>query len=343
MTGLGSKHDWERPGAFEVAPGVHRIPLPLPNDGLHAVNVYAIADGEQVVMIDAGWALDSSRQVLESSLGLIGYDLGSISRFLVTHVHRDHYTQAITIRRVFGSRVFLGIEERHTLSELLSTAQHLPKGLLDRLRAGGAASLVDELVRAESATDPVDLREWAEPDEWLSDGMAIPVGGRTLSVLATPGHTRGHVVFHDAQARLLFAGDHVLPHITPSIGFESAPAASPLSHYLASLRTVAALADSTLLPAHGPIAESTAGRVSELLDHHKHRLDATFVAVRNGATTGYDVAQELRWTSRQRRFSELDLFNQMIAVNETIAHLEVLVEQQKLAVSEVAGVDIYRS
>jgi glyoxylase-like metal-dependent hydrolase (beta-lactamase superfamily II) len=343
MTDVESKHDWERPGAFEVAPGVHRIPLPLPNDGLHAVNVYAVADGEQVVMIDAGWALDSSRRQLESSLGSIGYDLSSISRFLVTHVHRDHYTQAITIRRVFGSRVLLGIEERHTLSELLSTAQHLPKALLDRLRAGGAASLVDELVRAESVTDPVDLREWGEPDEWISDGMAIQVGGRTLSVLATPGHTRGHVVFHDAQARLLFAGDHVLPHITPSIGFESAPAASALSHYLASLRTVAALADSTLLPAHGPIGESTAGRVSQLLSHHQHRLAATLVAVSEGAATGYDVAQTLRWTSRQRRFSELDLFNQMIAVNETIAHLEVLVEQQKLAVSEVAGVDIYRN
>jgi glyoxylase-like metal-dependent hydrolase (beta-lactamase superfamily II) len=322
---------------------VHRIPLPLPNDGLHAVNVYAIADGEQVVMIDAGWALDSSRRRLESSLGLIGYDLGSISRFLVTHVHRDHYTQAITIRRVFGARVLLGFGERHTLAELLSTGHHLPKGLLDRLRGGGAASLVDELLRADAVTDPVDLREWGEPDEWLHDGMAIQVGQRTLSVLATPGHTRGHVVFHDAQARLLFAGDHVLPHITPSIGFESAPAASPLSHYLTSLRTVAALADSTLLPAHGPIASSTAGRVSELFRHHQDRLDATLHAVSHGAATGYDVAQALRWTSRQRRFAELDLFNQVIAVNETIAHLEVLVEQQKLAVSGVDGVDVYRT
>ncbi|MGH3629143.1 MAG: MBL fold metallo-hydrolase, partial [Sciscionella sp.] len=35
------RHAWEEPGAFPVAPGVHRIPLPLPNDGLRAVNVYA--------------------------------------------------------------------------------------------------------------------------------------------------------------------------------------------------------------------------------------------------------------------------------------------------------------
>ncbi|WP_308253006.1 hypothetical protein [Pseudonocardia sp. ICBG601] len=32
------------PGVFRSAPGVYRIPLPLPQDGLRAVNVYALAD-----------------------------------------------------------------------------------------------------------------------------------------------------------------------------------------------------------------------------------------------------------------------------------------------------------
>jgi glyoxylase-like metal-dependent hydrolase (beta-lactamase superfamily II) len=35
-------------------------------------------------------------------------------------------------------------------------------------------------------------------------------------------------VFADHAAGLLFAGDHVLPRITPSIGFEPVPAAQPL-------------------------------------------------------------------------------------------------------------------
>ena len=74
---------------------------------------------------------------------------------------------------------------------------------------------------------------------------------RTLAVVATPGHTQGHVVFVDAAAGLLFAGDHVLPHITPSIGFEPVPvelAAGRLPH---SLRLVRELPDRRLLPAHG--------------------------------------------------------------------------------------------
>jgi hypothetical protein len=76
---------------------------------------------------------------------------------------------------------------------------------------------------------------WQEPDIWLADRTAVPLEGRVLRAIATPGHTRGHTVFHDESAGVLFAGDHVLPHITPSIGFEPAPPPSPLSTFLTSL------------------------------------------------------------------------------------------------------------
>src|SRR3712207_8035936 len=37
---------------------------------------------------------------------------------------------------------------------------------------------------------------------------------------ALPIYTRGHLMFLDERDGTLFAGDHVLPHITPSLGFE---------------------------------------------------------------------------------------------------------------------------
>jgi hypothetical protein len=36
-------------------PGIYRIPLPLPFDGLRAVNAYAIETADGLVMIDSGW------------------------------------------------------------------------------------------------------------------------------------------------------------------------------------------------------------------------------------------------------------------------------------------------
>ena len=63
-------------------------------------------------------------------------------------------------------------------------------------------------------------------------------------------------MFADHAAGLLFAGDHVLPTITPSIGFEPALPAQPLGDFLGSLTKVRGLPDLRLLPAHGPVADS---------------------------------------------------------------------------------------
>ena len=107
----------------------------------------------------------------------------------------------------------------------------------------------------------------------------------------TPGHTQGHFVFADRAAGLLFAGDHVLPTITPSIGFEPVPVEQPLRDFLGSLTKVRALPDLRLLPAHGPVAPSSHARVDELLDHHETRLAQCLDALAGGPGTAYDVAR----------------------------------------------------
>jgi glyoxylase-like metal-dependent hydrolase (beta-lactamase superfamily II) len=175
--------------------------------------------------------------------------------------------------------------------------------------------------------DPAD---WQGPDDWLIDGSEVELSARTLRVLSTPGHTRGHVVFVDAAADLLFAGDHVLPHITPSIGFEAVPTPLPLGDYMDSLRLVRHLPDRRLLPAHGPVSPSVHARVDELLDHHARRLDQARAAVGPHGATAFEVATRLTWTRRGRAFTDLDPFNQMLAVTETAAHLDVDVVRGRL-------------
>ena len=329
--------DWQEPGAHEVAPGIHRIPLPLPQDGLRAVNVYAVTAGSSVTMIDAGWALEESRAQLERSLKQIDSGLGDIDRFLVTHVHRDHYTQAVAVRREFGTRVSLGIGERPSLEELNGTWNgDRAQGV--QLRRYGATAVLDELV-GRGWGGPVDPRDWELPTDWLTDGQTLAVGERKLRAVHTPGHTRGHLVFADLAGGLLFAGDHVLPHITPSIGFEASVTESPLADYLGSLAAVRAMPDLRLLPAHGPVAASVHARVDELVAHHEDRLAACDVTVRAGAVTPYEVAQALGWTRRNRAFADLDPWNRMLAVCETAAHLLVLAAQGRLRHTTVDGVD----
>ena len=315
------RHAWEQPGAHEVAPGVHRIPLPLPGDALKAVNTYAISDGDGVVMIDGGWAMAESTDLLERGLGEIGFALSDVREFLVTHIHRDHYTQAIAVRRITGAQVSLGEGEKASMDAVRTLTKHPDIASLHR---AGAFEISKMLEHWEGERD---LTDWEYPDRWLGDGIDIELQTRTLRVISTPGHTIGHVVFHDSGAGALFAGDHVLPHITPSIGVELVRPTSPLRDYLSSLRLVLAMPDARLLPAHGPVTDSTHARIDALLAHHEERLTVTAQAVAGGATTAFEVAGVLGWTRRKRRFDELDLFNQILAIHETAAHLEVLVER----------------
>lgn len=324
--------DWTAPGTFRVAPGVYRIPLPLPNDGLRAVNVYAIEDVDGWTLVDSGWALEIAEDLLGSALAALGTGLPEVRRFLVTHSHRDHYTMGVELRRRFGSRVLLGAGEKVGLDEI-NRPDRMSGGSshMERLRAAGADDLADLIER--NAPPPMDLRLWEPPDEWLDDGAVITVGpeegpaARTLTAIATPGHTRGHMVFADPEHDLLFTGDHVLPTITPSIGFEPVAPPSPLTDFLTSLQLLRDRPDAAMLPAHGRVGRRVHERVDELLAHHAQRLDATLAGLAQGRTTVAEVAATLTWTRRERTLAELDPFNRMLAILETGVHLEVLVER----------------
>lgn len=330
---------WVDPGAFEVAPGVHRVPLPLPNDGLRAVNVYVIGTDDGLVCIDSGWAIPESRELFDQALAAIGHELADVKRFLVTHVHRDHYTQAVGIRRDVGSRIALGRGEKATLDKLQDPSRSPLMSHVFQLREQGAAELASTIEKWVGG-HRADLALWESPDEWMTAGP-VQLAGRLLEAVETPGHTAGHLVFYDEAAGLLFAGDHVLPTITPSIGFEPVLSENPLGAFMRSLKVIRERPDAMLLPAHGPVTLSAHARVDELLAFHGRRLDEIEAAVRGGAGTAHDVASVLRWTRRQHQITDLDPFNAMLAVLETGAHLDLLAVQGRLQTALRDGIREY--
>jgi glyoxylase-like metal-dependent hydrolase (beta-lactamase superfamily II) len=338
------RHAWALPGAEDLGGGVHRIPLPLPMAGLKAVNVYALADSTGIDLIDSGMGLVHARAELESALASLGFELGDVSNFFITHAHRDHYTLAVELRRTLGSgRIALGAGEQANLVAARALGHGDGSGFLADLQRMGALALAERLgASSGSAGDRPGAEEWEDPDSWIADGTSLQVRGRQLRAINTPGHTRGHLVFHDAAAGVLFAGDHVLPHITPTIGFEPARNRMALRDYMSSLRLILELPDARLLPAHGPVQESAHKRVDELLAHHETRLDEILDAMTSGRSTAYEVARSIRWTRRQQAYDDLELVSQLLAAGETAAHLEVLVLRGHLTrVTDPDGTDHY--
>lgn len=324
-----SGEHWSAEGAWRVADGIWRIPLPLPMDGLKAINVYVIETEQGLTLIDGGWAIPVARDLLERCLRDIGFGFTDLRRFLVTHIHRDHFTMATVLGHEFGADVALGIDEKPGL-DLLNNHEDIHENPFAAvLVTAGARDIAEAWSKGADDEDPPDMSIWAYPDTWLEGDHEIAVGSRTIDAVHTPGHTPGHFVFAERAAGLLFAGDHVLPTITPSIGFTVPPVEQPLRDFMGSLTKVRSLPDLTVLPAHGPVAPSSHTRVDELLLHHEQRLAASLTALSSGSLTAHDVAAQLPWTRHDHEFAGLDIFSQGMAAMETKAHLDLLVARDQ--------------
>ncbi|MEQ6902244.1 MBL fold metallo-hydrolase [Nocardioides sp. YIM 152588] len=318
---------WAEEGVWRVADGLWRIPLPLPMDGLKAINVYVLETDDGLTLVDGGWAIPVARELLDKCLRDIGSGFGDIKRFLVTHVHRDHYTLARVLGTETGAEVALGIDEKPALELLDRAGRGEIEGspFVEVLRTAGAAEIAEQWAAGGPGELP-DPVNWGFPDVWIEGDRTFEVGARTIDAVHTPGHTPGHYVYADKADGVLFAGDHVLPTITPSIGFTVPATEGPLGDFMASLTKVRSLPDLRILPAHGPVAPSSHARVDELLAHHEERLEASLASLHaRGAVTAHTVAGDLGWTRHEHHYDTLDPFSRGMAAMETKAHLDLLV------------------
>lgn len=78
-------------------------------------------------------------------------------------------------------------------------------------------------------------------DDTVADGSVIPFGGEEIHVIATPGHTAGHVSYHLPKSRVAFTADTLFALGCGRL-FEAPPAVM-----LQSLRKLAALPPETTI------------------------------------------------------------------------------------------------
>jgi hydroxyacylglutathione hydrolase len=122
-------------------------------------------------------------------------------------------------------------------------------------------------------------------DDWWAPGSTVDLGGRTLQVLATPGHTPTSVSLYDGTRRQLFAGDFIYPGEL----YAYLPGASR-SAYLAATRALIAAVDpaTQILAAH--MADPTVAVEAPVLGVADLRaLERTLTRISNGqlASTGF--------------------------------------------------------
>lgn len=93
-------------------------------------------------------------------------------------------------------------------------------------------------------------------DETLQDGQVLKLGDADWQVVATPGHTPGHLCLWQPEERLLAVGDAMSDY---DVGWVNLALDGPdaAATALASLQRLAELEPLVLIPAHGPIPTNT--------------------------------------------------------------------------------------
>jgi glyoxylase-like metal-dependent hydrolase (beta-lactamase superfamily II) len=116
------------------------------------------------------------------------------------------------------------------------------------------------------------------------------VGGLTVRVVATPGHTSDSVSFVvEGDEPGLLTGDTIL-------GRGSTVVAHPdgvLAPYLDSLARLRDLGPMVLLPGHGPVRPDASALAAEYLAHREQRLEQVRAAVAAGDRSARDVVRRV--------------------------------------------------
>jgi glyoxylase-like metal-dependent hydrolase (beta-lactamase superfamily II) len=294
------------------------ISLPLAHVG--SVNAWLLR-GDPVTLIDTGPREDGALAALEAGLRRHGLRVEDIELVLGTHHHLDHVGLAATLQRRAGAAVAVldrtadyaadyaaEVEEDRRFAHALLRHHGVPEQLV----ADGDALF--EYIRATTESFRADVR--------LADGDRVTAGGRSLRVVARPGHSTTDTLFVDDRAAIAFAGDHLLARISsnteicPPERARDGRARSRL-RYLANLELTAGMPLATLFTGHGAPVTEHERLVEERLRDHRRRCQRILAILDDGPGTAFEIAGGL-WP--ERTISEQPL----LVVWEVVGNLELL-------------------
>jgi glyoxylase-like metal-dependent hydrolase (beta-lactamase superfamily II) len=303
-----------------VRPGLWSIPVPIPNNPLRYVLVYAFDTDRGPYLIDAGWNTDDAYQTLVAGLDQAGFAIGRVAGVLVTHIHPDHYGLAGRIREASGAWVGLHPADANLIRARYEQPADLLELMATMLRRDGAPA--EDITSLQQSSMPVRPFVTAvTPDILIEDGDKPEIPGWDVTAIWTPGHSPGHLCFYESGQRLMLSGDHVLPRITPNISAHPQAGPDPLGDFLGSLDKVGAYDVEEVLPAHEYRFADLPARVGVLKAHHQARIEEAISAIRAGVDTAWGIAERMTWN---RPWDDMQVFVRRAAVGEALAHLVYL-------------------
>jgi glyoxylase-like metal-dependent hydrolase (beta-lactamase superfamily II) len=313
--------------------GISIIPLPLPFRSPASVNSYVLEGGEGLTLIDCGADWESGHRALLDGLAALSLDQTAVETLIITHLHPDHVGMAPRLCREWGVRTVM-----HRRATALIDRYNDTPGFVARtsnLAQSHGVPATHRPVFIDIGERPDWMPPIDAPDLVVEDGDLIPIDpARHLEVLHTPGHEPAHICLRDTRTGILFAGDHILPGITPVIMFDEV-FEDVLGEFLTSLARIRDLGVGITYPAHGGLIDRGALRAEQIILHHHRRLAGMEDVVVATSSTA--------WTVMNKVFRpHLSPQDQRLALRETVAHLEHLRISDRIALTDEGGLCWYR-
>jgi glyoxylase-like metal-dependent hydrolase (beta-lactamase superfamily II) len=301
--------------------GVTRLPVPVGVNNIETVNVYVLADGDHLTLVDCGvWRPqpdgEAGVRALESGLHGFGYALRDVSRIVVTHAHIDHYGLAGRLLELTGAQLWM-----HAMTDLDCEKYRHPDTAKARRRDtyadhGVPAAEIDAIGDTLGRWMPY-LHSVVEASHRLRGGEIFQVGRRQIEVVHTPGHSFGHVCLFSPSDGVLFSGDHLLPGVTPPVTFERGFDVDPLRSYLDSLGRIADRDPVLVMPGHGRPFGDGARRAESIRRNKLRRAESIHSMIAQSPCTVTEIADRLVAKAVMS-------FQRNLALSETLAHIAYL-------------------
>ncbi|MDQ3985789.1 MAG: MBL fold metallo-hydrolase [Actinomycetota bacterium] len=311
---------------------VRRVEIPTPY-AVGPVNAYLI-EAEPLTLIDAGVNTPEGEIALIEGLAEGGRRVEDLERVLITHAHPDHYGLVHIVQERSGAAVYFPERE---IARVRDRQMLFEVGRL-LVQAGMPLELLFKMDQARKK----DPRPGIRHDEvvLVHDGDAFDFDeGSRLRAHFLPGHTGGHVVYLEEQSRVLFAGDQLLPEVSPNPLLEPSldepgERRRSLKEYLGSLDALLAMDPALVYPGHGDPVHDPGALIRRTIEHH-HARKAEVAAMLDGSgKTPYELAMQM--------YPDVSGYEAFLAVSEVVAHLDLVVEEEKAVVKERDGVTFYQ-
>ena len=327
----------------EVLPNIFMIQVPLPNNPLGHLNSYLINSDEKKVLIDTGLNFKQSFQSLCEDLNAIGIKLEEITDILLTHFHADHVGLLPHLRiKSKHAKILIHQAEVELSKLILGGDRNFNERIESLFKANGVpTSLIYNVGKSHPALSSQQAyEEIVKSAIGLQEGHKIEVGDYEFKVIWTPGHSPGHICLYEPRMKILLAGDHILPRITPHIS-KFMENSSPLTDYIKSLRKVEALDIKLVLPAHEDIFIGYHERIAELMLHHMQRLNEIVEKLKEKPKTAFELASEIKWFVKYPRWDEFPPFQKYLAIGECLSHLDFLERQGFITKISAGSINLY--